>query len=246
MKEITPELVKYTNPGEDVLNSVYKNVVQKIVFKSGRVEVFAEAAAYKKVNVWREFEKVLLTQAEKDINGLIRIGDISTIEQGGSMFSNLAKIEDRAQRNLKIVAAMMGGNIIYIRHQDVQGSRYGTPIYGTAIAVNKPMEAFIAGIVYTNEPANADAFRKVIGDKKEFQATESASFTGNANDVRVYPSKRKFTVKEVKIDNDLLIVDGALEGASKYKSFKVASFDKEYFHVYYEDKGTAYNIKIKI
>ncbi len=41
VKEITPDAIKYTLPGEDIMNSVYKNTVQKIIFKSGRVQIFA-------------------------------------------------------------------------------------------------------------------------------------------------------------------------------------------------------------
>jgi len=33
VKEITPDAVKYTYPNEDVINSVFKNTVQKIIFR---------------------------------------------------------------------------------------------------------------------------------------------------------------------------------------------------------------------
>jgi hypothetical protein len=47
VKEITPDAVKYAYLGEDLINSVYKSTIQKIVFKSGRVQTFAEASSFK-------------------------------------------------------------------------------------------------------------------------------------------------------------------------------------------------------
>jgi hypothetical protein len=42
------------------------------------------------------------------------------------------------------------------------------------------------------------------------------------------------------------MINGELQGESKYKTFRVVSFDSDYFNVFCEDKSTAYNIKIKI
>ena len=36
VKEIKESSVVYVHPGEELLNSIYKNAVQKIVFKNGR------------------------------------------------------------------------------------------------------------------------------------------------------------------------------------------------------------------
>ena len=49
VKEITPDAVKYNFVGEDLINTLYKNVVQKIVFKNGRIQTFSEVTAFKKV-----------------------------------------------------------------------------------------------------------------------------------------------------------------------------------------------------
>ncbi|MBB6611255.1 hypothetical protein H7F15_09425 [Pontibacter sp. Tf4] len=245
VKEITPEVVKYSLPDEEVTNSLYRNVVQKVVLKSGRVEVFAESAAYRRVDKWQDYENVILTQTEKEINGLERVGDISITEKGNTMFSNLNNIETRAQKKLKVVAAMMGGNVVFIRHQDNQGSRYGG-VLGASFAMGTPAESFLAGAVFTNAPADLEKFKKLTNNKTEFKATESASFTGNADEARVYPSKRELKVQSVQQENGAIIIHGTLEGASKYKSFRVTSFDENFFYIFYEDKGTAYNIKMKI
>src|SRR5471030_2380529 len=67
VKEITPDAVKYTYPGEDVINSVYKNTVQKIIFKSGRVQTFAEATSYKAITGVSDFDNVSITSIESEV-----------------------------------------------------------------------------------------------------------------------------------------------------------------------------------
>src|SRR5437870_2125972 len=70
VKELTPDAVKYTFPGEDVINTVYKNTIQKIIFKSGRVQLFAEATSYKIIASVLDFDKVTVTSVEEEVKGL--------------------------------------------------------------------------------------------------------------------------------------------------------------------------------
>lgn len=243
VKEITPELVKYSFPGEDLVNSVYKNTVRKIVFKSGRVETFAAPANFKKVTNLHAFDNVTITQVESEIKGLVKIGEVSSIAQGGSVFSGTSQMENRAEMRLKIFAAMMGGNIIYLTQN--QTSKGGTSGYINT-PVSTPAQTFMTGVVYTSEVPDIEQFKAKLAGKTEFNAVESASFTGTTTAIRVYPSKRTLHLKSIKNINGLLTIEGDLEGASKYKTFNVASFDADFFHIYYEDKGTAYNLKIKM
>lgn len=55
-----------------------------------------------------------------------------------------------------------------------------------------------------------------------------------------------FNINSVTDESGLIIINGELKGESKTKIFRVVSFDKDYFKVYYENKGTSYNIKLKI
>jgi hypothetical protein len=243
VKEITPEFVKYSFPGEELINTVYKNAVQKIVFKSGREEIFAPSAHFKKVANLHAFENVTITLEKNEVNGFLKLGEASSIAQGNTMFSALNQVEDRAQKRLKIFAAMMGGNLVYItQNEATKASLWGN----NDGRYSKPTESFLTGMVYSTDVLDINKFKARIGGKTEFSAVESANFTGTTTSIRVYPSKRILKLKSIREENGLLTIEGSLEGASKYKAFRVASFDEEFFHIFYEDKGTAYNIMMKI
>lgn len=82
VKEVTPEAVKYTLPGEEVVNAVYKNTVQKIIYKSGRVQTFAEATSYKLVASVTDYDKVTITAVENEVLGLYKITDVGSKAKG--------------------------------------------------------------------------------------------------------------------------------------------------------------------
>lgn len=196
VKEVSPELVKYSYPDEQLINSIYKNVVQKIVFMSGREEVFSDAKTYKKVSNGDDFENVTITQLEGEVKGLFKLGEITSSAQGGTVFSEVGRVQDRAQRKMQMVAAMMGGNMVYLTHQQAKrggsgynfGASYKTP-YGAAA------ETFLAGIVYTNELPDIDTFKQLVSGKTEFRIVEKASLSSNSSEIRVYASKENLNLR---------------------------------------------------
>ncbi len=241
VKELTPDAIKYTFPGEDLINSIYKNSVQKIVFKSGRIQTFAEATSYKTVESVNDFENVTITQVEGEIKGLYKIGDVSSKAKGTTALSNQERVKERAYKKLKIQAAMMGANIIYLTNQRTEGNKMGG-YYQSASAA----ETNLTGIAYTNKLPDFEAFKKLIDNRIDFSLINEAKLWSGASDMSVKDITGQLQINEITNENGLIMLDGKLEGVSKYSKFKVVFFTKEYFNIFYEDKSTAYNIKIKL
>lgn len=241
VKELTPDAVKYTYPGEDLMNSIYKNAVQKIVFKSGRVQTFAEATSYKTVASVNDYENVTITQAEGEVKGLYKVGDVSSKAKGTTTFSNQERVKERAYKKLKIQAAMMGANIVYLTNQRTEGNKMGGYFQSGSTA-----ETNLTGIAYTNQLPDIEDFKKIIADKRDFYAVLEAKLWSSASDMSIAGSQNKFVISEMTNENGLIMIKGQLEGVSAYSKFRVVSFTKEFFNIFYEDKSTAYNIRIKL
>lgn len=241
VKEITPDAVKYTFPGEDLINSIYKNSIQKIIFKSGRIQTFAEATSFKKINGVDDFENVTITQVEGEVKGLFKIGDVSSKAKGTTTLSNQERVKERAYRKLKIVAAMMGANIIYLTNQRTEGNKMGGYYQSGSSA-----ETNLSGVAYTNQLPNFNDFKTSIGEKRNFNTTELAKIWSSSSDMTKMSFQKSFIINNITNENGIIMINADLQGESKYKNFRVVSFDKEYFNIYYEDKSTSYNIKIKI
>lgn len=241
VKEVTPDAVKYTFPGEDVINTVFKNTVQKIVFKSGRVQTFAEATSYKTISGVMDFEKVTITSVESEVKGLFKLSDVSSKAKGTTVYSSQERVKDRAYRKLKIQAAMFGANIIYLSNQRTEGNKYGSYFTSGSTA-----ETNLTGIAYSNILPDYDKFKKLIGANTNFTATQKFELGASDSDVSQDKITKPFRLFNISNENGIILIQGELKGESDNRDFQLVNFTDNSFSIAYKHKGTAYNIIISI
>ena len=241
VKEITPDAVKYVYPNEEVTNSVYKNTVQKIVFKNGRVQTFAEATSLKKVTNVNDYENVSITEVEGEVKGLFKLEEVSSKAKGTTTMSNQERVKERAYKKLKIQAAMMGANIVYLTNQRGEGNKVGSYYQSGSTA-----ETSLSGVGYTNVLPNFDEFQKLIANRKDFAANTETKLWSSGSDMEQSQTERKFQIQSIVNENGLIYIIGKLEDESDYTKFRVVSFNSQSFNIFYKDKSTSYNYLIKI
>jgi len=239
VKEVTPDAVKFTYPGEDVINTVYKNTVQKIIYKSGRIQTFAEATSYKTITNVMDYDKVTITSVESEVQGLFKLSDVSSKAKGTTVYSSQEKVKDRAFRKIKIQAAMFGANVIYLSNQRTEGNKYG--YYNSSTA-----ETNLTGIAYSNVLPDYDGFKKLIGTKTNFNAIQKFELGGSDSDVSQDTFNKQFTITNITNENGIILIEGMLKGESNVTSFQLVNFTTNSFSIAYKYKGTAYNIVIGV
>lgn len=240
VKEITPDAVKYTFPGEDLITTVYKNAVQKIVFKSGRMQTFAESTSFKKVANVKDFENVTITQVEGEVKGLFKLGDVSSKAKGTTQFSNQERVKERAYKKLKIQAAMQGANIIYLTNQRTEGNKYGSQ-YSTGSSA----ETNLSGVAYTNQLPDYNAFKKIISDRKTYIAVQEIELYSSSSDMSLSEVQKPFKIIGMTNESGLIMLEAELKGAKATK-YRVVSFSDNSYNIFYEDKSSVYNLKIEL
>lgn len=241
VKEVTPDAIKYTFPGEDVINSVFKNTVQKIVFKSGRIQTFAEATSYKSISGVMDFDKVTITSVESEVKGLFKLSDVSSKAKGTTVYSSQERVKDRAYRKIKIQAAMFGANIIYLSNQRTEGNKYGTYFTSGSTA-----ETNLTGIAYSNILPDYEKFKKLIGSNTSFVATQKFELGASDSDVSQDKINKPFRIFNITNENGITLIQGELKGESDNRDFQLASFTDNSFSIAYKHKGTAYNIIVNL
>ncbi|MFZ4400278.1 MAG: hypothetical protein ACOYO1_09605 [Bacteroidales bacterium] len=239
VKEVTPDAIKFTYPDEDVMNSVFKNTVQKIVYKSGRNQVFAEATSFKKLNSAEDYENVTITQVESEIKGLFKTGEVHSKAKGTTTLSSMEKVKGRAYKKLKIIAAMKGANIIYLTQQNTEGNQAGSQFQS-----GKSTETNLAGVAYSNVLPNFDEFNKIFGSKKEYTSFQEINLGGSDADMYIKKDNSNVSIQKIYNESGLIMIDAVIEGV-KTNKFRVNYFDKETFTLLFENKDTIYNLKIK-
>lgn len=240
VKDVGENVVTYVYPGEDVTNSLSKNVIQKIVFKSGRVQTFAEATSYKTVNGVEDWENVTLTSVESEVKGLFKVGDVSAKARGTTTLSSMEKVKERANKKMKIVAAMMGANIVYLNQntttENHAGSKYEA---GKATSTN------LGGVAYSNKLPSYDDFVKLIGSKSSFLAFGKAELSGSDADYSSNKISKNVQVFKVYNESGLIMVTAKIDGV-KNDTFRVITFSNEEFTLVWKDGDDIYNWYIKL
>lgn len=236
--EITPDAVKYTNGGDEVTNSIYKNAIEKIAYQNGKVQTFAEAASLKPVRSLYDYNNVTISHVESEIHGLFKLGDVSSKAHGGSAFGN-RKVRERALGKLKILAAMEGANVVYLTGNDNNNFQYYR--YGSY-----PASTNMSGVAYANQVPGFDAFEKAIANKTEFTAIQETKLPRNAGSYIETPVRKQLKINKITNQYGLIFLDAQLDGVSKISTFRVVSLSDSRFNLFYQDKGTAYNVMVSL
>ncbi|MCQ2286401.1 MAG: hypothetical protein MJZ76_05965 [Bacteroidales bacterium] len=116
VKQMTENTIIYSYVGETMTQEISKNVVEKIVFSSGRTQEISKKII---VNDEDDWENVIITYVESDIKGLVRKGEVKGSKTGSSL-SSTTKIQEKAERELKEEAAEMGAHVILIQNYNTR------------------------------------------------------------------------------------------------------------------------------
>ncbi len=123
IKEVSTDIIRYTYPGEEVVYSINKTLVEKIEFSNGRSEVFK--SPFQEVHSIIDAAKVFVTFNPEEVKGLEMKGDLFSKAVGMTTLSSVNNVNNRALTKLKTEAAMMGANALYIGNQFQRGNQYG-------------------------------------------------------------------------------------------------------------------------
>ncbi len=107
--EVADKSIKFKYAGEELVNSLSKNVVRDITFENGRVQHISDKIV---INGEDDWEKVQITNLESDVEGLTKYGELDAKKNGGSIYSNVGKLQKKAIDKLKKQAASNGCHII--------------------------------------------------------------------------------------------------------------------------------------
>ncbi len=235
VKEVTQDAVRYIYPGEEVINTVYKNTIQKIIYKSGRIQTFAEATSYKTVTGPNDFDNVTLTSVQSEVNGLFKLGDVSSKAKGTTSMASMEKVKERAYKKMKIVAAMMGANIIYLTQNATSGNQYGG-----YFQASKSTETNLAGVAYSNKLPSFDDFKKVIGSKTQFQSVDQYKMSQRNSDLDHTSFMRNIVISKIYNESGLIMVNAIID-REENTTFRVISYSVTDFTLVYKDGERTYN-----
>ena len=255
VKEIGENSIKFSYPNEDLINNMNKNVIKKIVFKSGRTQTFANTSGYRTIKSCLDYDNVSISQVFEEVKGLYKIGEAGAKAKGTTEISSIEKVKERAIRKMKITAAMQGANVIYqtqINTTDNIPGENGPD--GKLVKAGQPTQTTISGIAYSSEIPSFDEFKQTIGNRKLFTAINLYEFENvfnildpfNTNtDIKVKAINRSMELNSIEEESGLIYIQSKIEKESNSK-FRVIFFNNEEFTIEYKTDKGIYNYRIRI
>lgn len=253
VKEVGEQTVSYTYPGEEVLNSIYKNTIAKIVFRNGRVQTFDEYKTLQPVLHAGDYAKVQILTSEVETRGLVKLEPVISKAKGFTTLANPLAVQDRALRKLLIETAMIGGNALALQQATTTPGRVGNEFIPGQTAYSLQ-----TGMAFTAQAPDEEAFRQLIGDKTTFQVKHRYWMGRNSFDLSSSQASGTFTLRIVEpIRNNKLWVRGSF---SKFKTasgegvtldgvsmFRVVAYNDEQFTLHFQsESGIKHNIVLNI
>ena len=124
----SPDMVEFTYPNEEIINSEYKNSLIKIIYASGREENCSVQKKLAVINSEKDWDKVEITSNPDDVRGLTKLGEVvGKSGWGGAFAQGLG--DKNARKDLKKNAAKLGASIILLQDKP---DRSGVKIIGIA------------------------------------------------------------------------------------------------------------------
>jgi hypothetical protein len=236
VKEITNDEIKYSYINEDLILSLNKNLVQKIVFKSGRIQEFTNTKL-KQVLSAKEFENVLVTYLEGDIKNLQMIDEVSGKAKGTTIYSSKEKVRERAFRKMKIQAAFMGANIVFVTNQNGKGNVY----FGNG---GNSAETDVQGNAYRSIPLNIETFKSTFPTTEKYFIHRKNKLWKSDFDMTGSEAGNGLNIESVFLENGLLYIKAKINNFDEQEKYLVANFDDTSFQLYFKDGNTVFNLEI--
>jgi hypothetical protein len=146
---LTEDSVQYNYYGEGIPISTPKTRLEKVVTRSGRVVVFENTSKKKTVYSAEDWEKVEITNVESEVEGLIRMGNVSGKAKGTTNFSSLEKLQSRSMTKMRMQAAFLGCDLIFMLNQTNTDSRFGS-----ALSFSQTASSTLSGTAYNVKRTN--------------------------------------------------------------------------------------------
>ncbi|MBE9460844.1 hypothetical protein ACFP1I_20100 [Dyadobacter subterraneus] len=112
---VTESIIVYTDPANSHSDKLGKAEVEKIVYKSGRIEPISDKI---EVHGKKDWEKIVVTSNPLSVIGLIKKGEIHV--KSVHQIHGISNIESKDVEKMKKQAAEMGAHVIVLKGYDAR------------------------------------------------------------------------------------------------------------------------------
>ena len=147
---MTEKSVQYIFPEEGIPISTSKSKLEKLITRSGRQIIFENTSRKKTVFSATDWEKVEVTGIQSEVEGLIRFSNVSGKAKGMTTLSSLEKLQTRAMTKMKMQAAFLGCDVVYMLNQTNSDATHGNGAFATSSTPSSTLSGTAYGVKRIN------------------------------------------------------------------------------------------------
>lgn len=232
--KIKTDSINYLLIDSEIKHAITKKEVDKIVYKNGKTFSVKDDIRIVHVDGISNFNDVVITFTSSDTIKCTKIANIEVRFENDQ--SGQSKYLEKTYKLLKIHAAMVGANIVYVPDQKALSTD----------GIKDSSITHFYGIAYSNSIPALDEFDKIIGEKTEFNATEQWYLPKDRTDVYQLYFNGKFIINELIETEGFVYINGELKGFPRATSFRLISMSSKFFTVSFELNNTIYNVEVTL
>ncbi len=234
--EVTPDLIGYTNPNETIIYKIEKGAVAKICFGNGRVEKYADLKSLSNLQGTFEWPKVNVATTEYETKGLYKIDYVSAKATGTTVYSSVSRVQDRAIDKLKMASALLGGNLVYIKNESLEGnirSEQG----------GRTSRAQILGTVYCSQLADSINFKEILKAGNHYTLVSKLGLRNNDSNINTLKAiNEPVEINSTQIEKGFIYLDLTISQKKSKIRYRVISYSAQRILVAYKEGTAYYNI----
>lgn len=238
--EITETAAKYRYPGEMHNNSLSLNSVRKIVYRSGRVQEFAARTSFRRLLSPMEWEQVAIASVESEVQGLYKVDDVSSKPKGTTEFSNQERVKRRAIDKMKMQAAILGGNVVYMVQMRSDGTKYNW-----LTGAGSTAETSLFGVAYSSQMPRLADVEKLVKNHTEFRVVEEVTMINTDSRYGVDKMAESIIIDRIYDDSGLVMLEGSIRGI-KERTFRVTFCNESDFYISYKTRRGVFSYKVTV
>lgn len=238
--EITETAAKYQYPGESHSNSLSLNAVSKIVYRSGRVQEFAARTSFRRLASPMEWEQVSIASVESEVQGLYKIDDVSSKAKGTTEFSNQERVKRRAVDKMKMQAAILGGNVVYMVQMRSDGTKYNW-----LTGAGSTAETSLFGVAYSSQMPRLADVERLVGKGTRFDVVEEVTMVNTDSRYSMNKTAETLAVDRVYDDSGIVMIEGSIKGVKEH-AFRVTFCNESDFYIAYKTRRGVFSYKVTV
>lgn len=220
---------------------VWRDKVSKIIYRSSRVQEFAGRTSFRRLASPMDWQQVSIASVESEVQGLYKVDDVSSKAKGTKEFSNQERVKRRAQDKIKMQAAILGANLLYMAQMRSEGTKVNFWTGGAGTSA----ETSLFSVAYSSQMPRLSTVSELMKDNGEFAVAEEISLTNNDTNFSRSSTAKTLTIDRIYDDSELVMIEGTLS-KSKETLFRVTFCNDHDFYIAYKTRRGFFSYKVTV